>query len=88
MPNDKLLLDLINKLDKPVIATSANIAHKKTITSIDLLEDSIKNNVDYVYDNGFLEDKPSTIIKVIDNKVIIFRDGIISRDIKNYLNSN
>lgn len=88
MPNDERLLDLINKLDKPIIATSANIAHKKTITSIDLLEDNIKNNVDYIYDGGFLEDKPSTIIKVIDNKVIIVRDGIISKDIKNYFDLN
>lgn len=84
MPNDERLLDLINKLDKPIIATSANIAHKKTITSIDLLEDNIKNNVNYIYDSGFLEDNPSTIIKVIDNKVIIVRDGIMSKDIKNY----
>ena len=86
MPNDERLLDLINKLDKPIIATSANIAHEKTITSIDLLEDNIKNNVDYIYDGGFLEDNPSAIIKVIDNKVIIVRDGIISKDIKNYFN--
>ncbi len=84
MPDDERLLDLINKLDKPIIATSANIAHKKTITSIDLLEDNIKNNVNYIYDSGFLEDNPSTIIKVIDNKVIIVRDGIMSKDIKNY----
>ena len=88
MPNDERLLDLINKLDKPIIATSANIAHKKTITSIDLLEDKIKNNVDYIYDGGFLEDNPSTIIKVIDNKVIIVRDGIIPKDIKNYFDLN
>lgn len=86
MPNDERLLDLINKLDKPIIATSANIAHKKTITSIDLLEEKIKNNVDYIYDGGFLEDNPSTIIKVINNKVTIVRDGIISKDIKNYFN--
>ena len=88
MPNDERLLDLINKLDEPIIATSANIAHKKTITSIDLLEDNIKNNVDYIYDGGFLEDNPSTIIKVIDNKVIIVSDGIISKDIKNYFDLN
>ena len=88
MPNDERLLDLINKLDEPIIATSANIAHKKTITSIDLLEDKIKNNVDYIYDGGFLEDNPSAIIKVIDNKVIIVRDGIISKDIKNYFDLN
>lgn len=85
MPNNRDLLDLINKLNKPIIATSANIAHKKTITSIDLLEDSIKNNIDYIYDGGYLEDIPSTIIKVSDNKVDIIREGIIAHEIKNFI---
>lgn len=85
MPNNKDLLNLINKLNKPIIATSANIAHKKTITSIDLLEDSIKNNIDYIYDGGYLEDIPSTIIKVSDNKVEIIREGIIAQEIKSFI---
>lgn len=85
MPNNKLLLELINKLNKPLIATSANISNEKTITSIDLLEDSIKNKIDYIYDGGYLEDLPSTIIKVLDNKVEFVRDGIIVKKIKGYL---
>lgn len=85
MPNNKDLLNLINKLNKPIIATSANIAHKKTITSIDLLEDSIKNNIDYIYDGGYLENIPSTIIKVSDNKVEIIREGIIAQEIKSFI---
>lgn len=85
MPNNKDLLNLINKLNKPIVATSANIAHKKTITSIDLLEDSIKNNIDYIYDGGYLEDIPSTIIKVSDNKVEIIREGIIAQEIKSFI---
>lgn len=85
MPNNKDLLNLINKLNKPIIATSANIAHKKTITSIDSLEDSIKNNIDYIYDGGYLEDIPSTIIKVSDNKVEIIREGIIAQEIKSFI---
>ncbi len=64
MPNNKELLELINKLNKPIIATSANISHQKTITSIDLLEDSMKNELSYIYDGGYKEDIPSTIIKV------------------------
>lgn len=85
MPNNNHLLDLINKLNKPIIATSANIAHKKTITSINLLEDSIKNKVNYIYDGGYLEDIPSTIIKVLDNKIEIIREGEITQNIKNFI---
>ena len=87
MPDDKALLDLINKLGKPIIATSANIAHQKTITSVDLLENSIKDNISYIYDAGYLEDKPSTIIKIENDNVIFIREGIIAKDIKEFLNN-
>lgn len=86
MPNNKTLLNLINKLDRPIIATSANIAHQKTITSLNLLEDSIKENVDYIYDIGYLEDNPSTIIRVLNTKIEIIRAGSIAKDISKYLN--
>lgn len=85
MPNNKTLLELIDKLDKPIIATSANVAHKKTITSINLLEDNIKNNIGYIYDGGYLEDKPSTIIKCENNDVVFVREGKIAKHIKDYL---
>lgn len=88
MPNSKALLELINKLNKPIIATSANIANEKTITSIDLLEDSIKNKIDYIYDGGYLEDTPSTIIRVLDDKIEIVREGLIAKNIKDYIKLN
>ena len=77
MPNNKDLLNLITKLNKPIIATSANIAHKKTITSIDLLENSIKSKISYIYDGGYLQDIPSTIVKLEDNKIKFVREGAI-----------
>lgn len=88
MPNNKVLLELINKLNKPIIATSANIANKETITSIDLLEESIKNKIDYIYDGGYLEDIPSTIIRVLNEKIEIVREGLISKDIIDYIKLN
>lgn len=85
MPNNKALLELIDKLNKPIIATSANITNEKTITSIDLLEDSIKNKIDYIYDGGYLEDTPSTIIKVLYDKIEIVREGSLSKNIIDYI---
>ena len=81
IPNNKDLLSLIDKLNRPIISTSANISQKEVITSPSLLEDSIKNNVDYIYDDGYINNLPSTIIKVENNKINILRDGILKEDI-------
>lgn len=82
IPNDSNLLDIINRLNRPIVSTSANVSNMDTITSIDLLEESIKINVDYVYDGGYINRDPSTIVKVENNKIKILRDGSLSNDIK------
>jgi len=82
IPNDKNLIEIINKLNRPIVSTSANISSKKSITSIDLLEDSIKNNVDFIYDGGVIDRKPSTIIKVENNRIIFLREGNLVEKIK------
>lgn len=74
-PKDRKLLDLLYKVNGPVIATSANVSSKKTITDIDLLEDSIKDNIDLIIDGGHIDRGASTIVKVIDNKIKILRDN-------------
>ena len=82
IPNDKELLELIDRVGNPVIASSANVSNNDTITSIDLLEDSIKNNVDYIVDGGYINRDASTIIKVDENNIKILRDGKMSNIIK------
>ena len=74
-PKERYLLELLNKVNRPVVATSANVSSKKTITNIDLLEDSIKDNVDLIIDGGHIDRGASTIVKVIDDKIKILRDN-------------
>ena len=74
-PDNKALIELMNKLNKPLISTSCNISSKDVITSIDMLEEDISKYVSYVYDGGVLGDTSSTIVKVIDNKIEILREG-------------
>ena len=83
MPNNIELIELINSIDRPLVATSANVSSKETITNIEMLEDSIKNNIDFVIDGGNINNNASTIIKVIDNKIKVYREGNISKDIIN-----
>ena len=74
-PDNKDLIELMNKLNKPLISTSCNISSKDVITSVDMLEEDISRHVSYVYDGGVLSDTSSTIVKIINNKIDILREG-------------
>ena len=78
IPNNKDLLEIIKKLGKPVISTSANISEKNSITSIQDLEEDIKKDIDYIYDGGIQNGVFSTIVKFNDHKLTILREGILS----------
>ena len=82
IPNNKELIDIIKQLDKPIVATSCNISNEDVITNISILDESIKNNVDYIYDGGLINRASSTIVKVDNDKVVILRNGDLSKDIK------
>jgi L-threonylcarbamoyladenylate synthase len=82
MPNNKFLLDLIDKFNKPLISTSANITNEKVITEVSLLEKELKDKISYIYDIGVLNNDASTLIKVENNKIIFLRDGKLSDKIK------
>ncbi len=86
IPNNKELIEIIDKLGNPIVSTSANISGSININSIDLLDEKIKNNVDYIYDKGIINSLPSTIVRVENNSVKIIREGYLSQDIKNRFN--
>ena len=81
IPDNKDLLEIIRRLKRPVISTSANITGTPVITSTKLLEKDLIDNIDYIYDGGVVNDVSSTIVKVVDNKVNILREGKLSKDI-------
>lgn len=81
MPNNKLLLDIINKYDKPLLSTSANIHSKDVITKTSLLEDEMRNSVSYIYDAGELSTTASTLIKIENGKIKILREGDLTSQI-------
>lgn len=82
MPNNKLLLDIMNKINKPLISTSANISSKEVITNINLIEDDLKEHISYILDDGEKTNISSTIVKVENNKIQILREGILANKIR------
>lgn len=84
IPDNKDLLEIIRHLKRPVVSTSANITETPVITSIEMLEADIIDNIDYIEDGGYLDNQSSTIVKINDNELVILREGKIADEIKEY----
>lgn len=82
IPDNKELIEIITKLNRPVVSTSCNISDEEVITNISLLDSSLKKTVDYIYDGGDVNSLPSTIVKFDNEKLIIIREGRDSEKIK------
>jgi L-threonylcarbamoyladenylate synthase len=68
--NELFCKTLIQKFDKPIVSSSANISGEVHPTSFSVISEEIKSIVDYVVDweqNVVREVNPSTIIRLFDN---------------------
>lgn len=88
IPDNKDLLEIISRLNRPVISTSANITGTEVITSTKLLEKDLIDNIDYIEDGGEVDNVSSTIVRVENNELIILRNGKLSEEIVNYFKEN
>lgn len=79
-PNNKMLLDIISKVGRPLLSTSVNISGNPNITDVKNIEDEIANSVDFIMDGGVCNNLPSTIVECKGNDVVVLRNGAI--DIK------
>jgi len=66
-------------LGRPIISTSANVSGKETLYDAKKIAEIFsrqKSKPDLILDAGKLpEKKPSTIVKIDNNKIIILRKG-------------
>jgi L-threonylcarbamoyladenylate synthase len=70
---DDFCRQLILKLKKPLVSTSANISGKPYPQNFDQISDAIKNGVDYIVQhrqNDFTPHSPSSIIRLGSNEEI------------------
>lgn len=77
LPDNKFLLDLIKKIDEPIVSTSLNITEEKDLKDISKIEKYFKDaKPDLIVDAGFLpEKKPSRLINLMDmNNVEVYRE--------------
>ena len=61
-------------LNIPIVTTSANVSGDNYMTTIEDLDDRIKNHVDFIIYEGEKHGKPSKIINLIDEGAKVIRD--------------
>lgn len=81
MPNSKQLIQIIDKVGNPIISTSANISGKATITNPKDVEKEMLKHISYVEDAGTLNNEPSSIIKIENDKIIVIRKESVAKQI-------
>lgn len=80
IPDNKICLELIDKLGRPLATSSANISDKDPAFSInDTIIEDFKNQIDFIIDSGETNKLPSTIVRVENNEIIILRNGSITK---------
>ncbi len=75
IPDNKISIEILKKCKVPIAASSANISGMESGTDIKCIKNNLKNNVDIYIDSGKSEiGIPSTIIQVINEKIIVLRN--------------
>lgn len=81
MPNNKLCLEIINKLKNPIAMSSANISDNDPDETLDNLLLDFNSKVNFiVYDKYSKYKVPSTIVRVENDEILILREGSITKN--------
>lgn len=81
IPQNEIALELLKKCKLPIAAPSANISGEKSGIDIEGIKNDFEGKVDIFIDGGKSDlAQASTIVEVIDNKIVIHRQGAITEN--------
>lgn len=81
IPDNKIINSILNKIDFPIIAPSANISGEPSGINVDDVIEDFKDSVDAIIDGGKANlGLSSTIIQVVNNEIKILRQGKITKE--------
>lgn len=81
IPNQKIINAILDKIDYPLIAPSANISGRESGVEASVIAEDFKDSVDAIIDGGKATlSRSSTIVKIVDGEVLIVREGNISKE--------
>lgn len=76
MPANNQLLKLIEDVG-PLISTSANVEGAEPAITSASAQDDFGEQLDFYVDHGELKSKPSTLVRLMDNKIEVLRAGAV-----------
>lgn len=80
IPADKEIKNLLTKTG-PLLTTSANHPGEPTASTVEQAKKAFGKDVDFYVDGGDLSNnKPSTIIRIIDDAIEVIRQGAVTID--------
>ena len=77
IPNDTNLLYILDKLDFPIVLTSANLHGYDNCKNINEVKNQLGSQVDFIYNVSSTVCSESTIVKVINDHLEIIRQGCV-----------
>lgn len=80
IPDHAFVLNLLKGLDKPLLVTSANQAGMPDACDTEQVLKSFDGLIPYVVDGHTSSNKPSTVVKIEGNEVIILRQGTVTKE--------
>ncbi len=81
VPDNKIAIALANRLENPILSTSASRPDGKIFEDPSLLHDHFIKTIDVVIDGGSVPGTPSSVISLIDDVPEIIRYGAGNIDI-------
>ena len=76
VPDNPIYLTLINKLNNPVITTSATLPDGTIFHDASLIHDYFGNRLDVVIDGSIVPGQPSSVIMLMDDIPEVIRKGL------------
>lgn len=75
IPDNNICLELVKKLEHPIITTSLNISGQLPLTNPNQLDKETANKIDIIIDSGDLTNEASTVVDLTGPEPEILRQG-------------
>lgn len=81
VPNHPFLLRVLEELHEPIVLTSANYSGHSPVKTGIAAQSELGDGVDLILNDGpAMYGTPSTVLQVTDKKIIIIREGALSKE--------
>lgn len=79
IPDHAIAMKLITRSGGALVGTSANLSGSKSPNNVGDIPSSLKSSVDVIIDGGSTRGAESTVVKLAGEKLIVIREGNISK---------